>query len=205
MRTRFGPFTLDGKAHQLTRDGVPLDLTPKAFAFLQLLVEAQPQTVTRDALYASLWPDSFVEPGNLHNLVAEVRAALNDREHEFIRTVHRVGYAFAGIAQHEDPRRFAILFGDDEIALVPGENRIGRDPRHTLVIDAPEVSRHHATLIADDSGVRLHDLGSKNGTYLRGNRITEPCVLEPGDELVIGPFRLRLIERKTLAATKTSE
>ena len=59
---------------------------------------AGPNALTKAALQESLWPDTFVVEANLSNLVAEIRAALEDdvRHPRFIRTVHGFGYAFCG-------------------------------------------------------------------------------------------------------------
>jgi FHA domain/Transcriptional regulatory protein, C terminal len=198
---RFGAFTFDERARELRRDGEAVALSPKAFRLLELLIEARPNPVTRDALYAALWPDVVVEPGNLHGLVSEVRAATDA---DAIRTVHRVGYAFVAGGAAEAGARFSILLGKDEIPLRSGENVIGRDPHDAIVIRAPEVSRHHARLIVTGTRVTLEDLGSKNGTYLGTRRITSPTDVKPGDEILIGTIQLRLVEVDALAPTATA-
>lgn len=197
MPVRFGAFTFDAAARELRRDGALVPLSPKAFRLLELLIDARPNPVSHDALYAALWPDVVVEPGNLHTLVSELRASTS---HDAIRTVHRVGYAFAATAMVEDSARFSILLGDDEIPLRTGENVIGRDPRDAIVIHAPHVSRHHAKLTVSGTTLTLEDLGSKNGTYVGTTRITR-CEVHAGDEILIGTTRLRLVRVDALAAT----
>ena len=204
MRLRFGAIAFDARLRELTRDGAAVDLSPKAFALLQDLIDRRPEPISHEALYRKLWPDTFVEPGNLHNLVSEIRAALGDRDHGIIRTVHRVGYAFIAAAQEYEPRSFAIVIGETEIPLSPGENRIGRGPECAIAIEAPEVSRHHASLFVRDGAVTLHDLGSKNGTCVRGERVTAPVALAAGDEIVISTFVLRVVGGKALATTMTA-
>ena len=198
---RFGPFTFDARARELRRDGTPVALSPKAFRLLELLIEARPNPVTRDDLYAALWPDVVVEPGNLHGLVSEVRAATMT---EAIRTVHRVGYAFVAAGAADAGARFSILLGHDEIPLRDGENVIGRDPHDAVVIRAPEVSRHHARLFVAGPRVTLEDLGSKNGTYVGTERVTRPTEVHAGDEILIGTIRMRLLEVDALATTATA-
>ena len=204
MRVRFDRFVFDDVQHDMTRDGVRVDLSPKAFALLRRLIEARQQAVTREALYKHLWPDTFVEPGNLHTLISEIRTALGDHEHAIVRTVHRVGYAFVATTQEVEPQLFSVVLGHDEIALSHGENRIGRDSDCAIVIDAPEVSRHHATLVVRDGTITLHDLGSKNGTHVRGERVTTAVELHAEDEIVISTFTLRVLTRRMLAATITA-
>jgi len=202
MALRFGPFTFDARGRELRRDGVARPLSPKAFLLLEMLVAARPDPVSRESLYQRLWPDVVVEPGNLHGLVSEVRAALEDPS--LIRTVHRVGYAFVAAGVVEDSSRFSILLGDEEIPLRGGENVIGRDPRDAIVIRSPDVSRHHARIVITGSTITLEDLGSKNGTYLGTRPVTEPTALHAGDEIVIGTIRLRLVRVDALATTATA-
>lgn len=202
MRVRFGDFVFDSERHELLRGGAPLALSPKAFALLEALLESAPSPASKEALYERLWPSTFVEAGNLHNLVSEIRATLGD--HALIRTVHRFGYAFGGRAIPDDPLRFSILLGDEEIALRPGINVIGRDPAAAVVIHAPDVSRHHAQLIVEGSQLTLEDLGSKNGTFVGTTRVTAPVVLQHGDEILIGKTRLRVRVASAPAETVTA-
>jgi len=65
------------------------------------------------------------------------------------------------------------------------------------------VSRHHARLLVADSRVVLEDLGSKNGTLLRGERVSAPATLQAGDEIRIGPFTLTYRVAHGQATTET--
>jgi DNA-binding winged helix-turn-helix (wHTH) protein len=203
MRLRFGTFAFDSDARELRREGVALALSPKAFLLLELLVEARPNPVPHDALYARLWPDVVVEPGNLHTLVSEIRAAFGDEGRDVIRTVHRVGYAFTAAGAVEESVRYSVVLGGEELPLRSGENVIGRDPRDAVVIHSPDVSRHHARLTVAGATVTLEDLGSKNGTYIGRRRVTQPEAVRPGDEILIGTVQLRLVQVDALAPTAT--
>lgn len=202
MRVRFGAFTFDANGRELRRDGALLPLSPKAFRLLEVLLEHAPNAVAHETLYQALWPDVIVEPGNLHTLVSELRTTLDDRE--IIRTVHRVGYAFAAATRNEEAPRFALILGGEEIALRQGENVIGRDPRDAVVIHAPEISRHHARLVIAGTTITLEDLGSKNGTYAGSARVTAPVAVQPGDDIVVGTIRMRLVRVDALAPTATA-
>ncbi|MFL6248430.1 MAG: FHA domain-containing protein [Thermoanaerobaculia bacterium] len=204
MPLRFGAFTFDAQLRELRRDGETLPLSPKAFLLLELLVDARPNPVAHEVLYQRLWPDVIVEPGNLHGLISEIRAALDDRDHAIVRTVHRVGYAFTAAGVIEENARYSILLGTEEIPLRSGENIIGRDPKDAVVIHAPEVSRHHARLIVAGTHITLEDLGSKNGTFLGTRRVTGAVEVSPGDEILVGTIRLRLVQVDALAPTATA-
>ena len=62
---------------------------------------------------------------------------------------------------------------------------IGRDPSCDVIIADRQVSRFHVRLTPNEDGVLLEDLGSKNGTYLNGNRLEDPVILSDGDMLQI--------------------
>ena len=190
---------LDLDTRQLTRDGRERHLSPKAFELLALLVEERPKALSKPALQQRLWPDTFVEEANLSNLVAEIRAALDDpaREPRYLRTAHRFGYAFCGDASLHVPSRSGPLapvrcwleWGTKRFPLQAGEHVIGRDADVAVRIDGSTVSRRHARLLVTDVTV-LEDFGSKNGTFHREARVTAPVRLEDGDELRIGSQRL---------------
>lgn len=68
---------------------------------------------------------------------------------------------------------------------------IGRDNTCDIVVNDHQVSRHHCQIARLDSGeYRLVDLGSTNGTFLNGNRITGSTVLSPNDTVRIGSHTL---------------
>src|SRR5688500_13283806 len=104
MRLQFGPFTLDSETRQLIRDDTEIRLSPKAFDVLCTLIEHRPRVVKKAELHARIWPRTFVVDTNLSILVAEIRRALSDTPEQarFIRTVHKVGYAFCGPATSLD-------------------------------------------------------------------------------------------------------
>lgn len=59
-----------------------------------------------------------------------------------------------------------------EADLPRGRHTIGRRPDNQLVLEDRTVSAAHAALIVDAEGVELQDLGSTNGTYVNGKRVT---------------------------------
>jgi DNA-binding winged helix-turn-helix (wHTH) protein len=184
MRLRFADLVLDASARTLSRDGAPLSLTPKAFHLLELLAYANPSAVARDALVQQLWPQTFVEPGNLHNLISEIRRVAGA---DVIRTVHRFGYAVEGEVVRERDAPFRLVVGADAIPLPTGETIVGREN-----IDAPDVSRRHARIVVDGANVTVEDLGSKNGTWIGATRV-ERSPLRDGDEITFGRTRARIV------------
>ncbi len=69
---------------------------------------------------------------------------------------------------------------------------IGRSKAAGIALHDPEVSRHHARLSSRDGVVYLEDLGSRNGTFLNGRRVTEAIELREGDEIDVGTTRILL-------------
>jgi pSer/pThr/pTyr-binding forkhead associated (FHA) protein len=69
---------------------------------------------------------------------------------------------------------------------------IGRDPECDQVVDLPFVSGRHARLTSSGGKIVLQDLGSSNGTYVNGQRVDQPVVVVPGDQIRLGTYTLEL-------------
>jgi pSer/pThr/pTyr-binding forkhead associated (FHA) protein len=67
---------------------------------------------------------------------------------------------------------------------------IGRDDGADVLIDNPSVSRRHAEIRLGDDGWVVEDLGSSNGTFIRGTKIQGPQALGLGDEVGFGKFSI---------------
>ncbi|MFN0139437.1 MAG: winged helix-turn-helix domain-containing tetratricopeptide repeat protein [Pyrinomonadaceae bacterium] len=92
---KFRNCLLNSLERTVLRDGKRLDLTPKTFDVLQMLVERAGELVTKDEILGNVWNGSFVEEGNLPVHVAKLRRQLDgDRNNRFIETVHGGGYRF---------------------------------------------------------------------------------------------------------------
>jgi DNA-binding winged helix-turn-helix (wHTH) protein len=187
MSIGFGRFALIEERRQLTKDGEPLALSPKAFQLLQMLIGQRPNVVPKDKLIELLWPDVTVEEANVRNLIAEIRDAIGN---DLIRTVHRFGYAFEGAVRTTE--RVAARL-DDALRAYPvaeGTTMIGRDLNCAIVVDARGVSRQHARIHLAAGTAELEDLGSKNGTLVNGVRVESLTPLSEGDKIQIGTVML---------------
>jgi DNA-binding winged helix-turn-helix (wHTH) protein/tetratricopeptide (TPR) repeat protein len=92
----FGPFRLDPEKQTLLRDGEPIALAPKTFQLLLTLVRHGSETVSKDELMKSVWPDTFVEETNLTRNIFALRKALGESDqNRYIVTVPGRGYRFA--------------------------------------------------------------------------------------------------------------
>ncbi len=209
MTVRFGAFALDSEQRQLTRKGEIIHLTPKAFDLLVLLLADAPRVVRKTQLHERLWPGTFVSDATLVSLVKELRRALADREaaSPIIRTAHGVGYAFAAPIDRL-PARIAqiscwIVSGGRRIALIEGDNLIGRDPASAVWLDVAGVSRRHARIVVAERAVLLEDLDSKNGTSLRGEPITQRVPLHDGDRIQVGPILIVYHQSASGISTET--
>jgi pSer/pThr/pTyr-binding forkhead associated (FHA) protein len=78
------------------------------------------------------------------------------------------------------------------LKLGDGVTTAGRHDDCQLRIKSSEVSRRHCQFFEKNGLLLVKDLGSSNGTLLNGKKIEGQRVLEPGDELTIGPVKLRV-------------
>jgi DNA-binding winged helix-turn-helix (wHTH) protein/TolB-like protein/Tfp pilus assembly protein PilF len=100
QRYEFGPFQLDIAERSLLREGRPVALTPKVFDLLEVLVRNSGHLVEKDELIKQVWPDSFVEEGNLNRNVSILRKVLGDDSGQpYIETVPKRGYRFAAVVR----------------------------------------------------------------------------------------------------------
>jgi hypothetical protein len=134
----------------------------------------------------------------LARLVNVLRGVLGEsaRAPRWLRTVHGYGYAFSGSPEATVAERdgrgshFWLVLGNRRIGLREGENVIGRGAGASVRISSTEVSRRHARIRVRGPAARLSDLGSRNGTWLRGRRVEESVELSDGDDIEVGPALL---------------
>jgi DNA-binding winged helix-turn-helix (wHTH) protein/tetratricopeptide (TPR) repeat protein len=97
---RFDEFELDPSRRALARNNAHVPLSPKAFDLLMFLVLNPGRVITKEELLKAVWPDSFVEEGNLAQYISWVRKALGDRS-ACIATISGRGYQFTAKVQVE--------------------------------------------------------------------------------------------------------
>src|SRR5271163_1563346 len=93
----FGPFRVNPEKEILLRAGEPIQLAPKTFQILLVLVRHSNEVVTKEDLMKAVWPDTFVEEANLSRNIFMLRKALGERpqDHRYIVTVPGRGYRLA--------------------------------------------------------------------------------------------------------------
>jgi len=126
----FGPFFLDSAERIFSKDGVPLQISPRAFDTLLLLVDRASHLISKSALMNAVWAESFVEEANLAVVISVLRKALGDdgQERKYIQTVPKLGYRFiAEVRRHDGSNGFSEpkVAGHSELNT---EARIGVPP-----------------------------------------------------------------------------
>jgi DNA-binding winged helix-turn-helix (wHTH) protein len=211
MRLRFADCVLDDEARELRRAGCVVPLSPRAYQLLTLLLEQRPRPLPQPELRDALWPDAHVGYSSLAQVVTELRRSIGDtaRGSTLVRTVPRYGYAFAAAAVEEDSGPVTaslagVLVGDDrEYPILEGETLVGRGTECGVRLPSTRVSRVHARIRATASGVSVEDAGSKNGTWVNGERRGGPTVLREGDEVLFGTVRVVFQPAGALDPTRT--
>ncbi len=110
----FDRFRLDPTEQVLWCSGKPVQLTPKAFAVLRVLVERAEHLIEKHELMQTVWADSVVEEANLPQTICMLRKVLGESHHgyhsrKYIQTIARRGYRFiAAVKMHDEPDGLGI-------------------------------------------------------------------------------------------------
>jgi pSer/pThr/pTyr-binding forkhead associated (FHA) protein len=89
-----------------------------------------------------------------------------------------------------------------DVIIPVAEFLIGRGEECHLRPRSDAISRRHCVIAVSDKQVVLRDMGSKNGSYVNGQRVDGSCTLEAGDHLQIGPLQFELVIEHTLGGAK---
>jgi DNA-binding winged helix-turn-helix (wHTH) protein len=200
MTVQFAGFVFDEDRRQLLHGGEVLHLEPKAFELLALLLSRRPNAVSKPEIREAIWPGAHVSESSLPGLVGDLRGALGDdsKDSRFIRTVPRYGYAFCadvvvGAAAPAQAARWTAVWASREVPLPDGEHLIGRGEDCRIRSDSSSVSRHHALVRVTSERLLVEDLGSRNGTWVRGRRLAGPEELTAGEAVRVGPELIRFV------------
>lgn len=121
-RLAFGSHTLDLDRGCLFHHAMEIELRPKTFAVLRHLLENPGRLVSKDELFAAIWPDVIVTDDTLVQSVGELRRALGEEGPRLIRTIPRRGYRFEGTVIDRPPPGPTSNPGPfpDPLAVPPG-------------------------------------------------------------------------------------
>lgn len=167
----FGDFRLDPAERLLLRAGEVVPLAPKAFETLLALVERHGRVWEKDELIKRIWPDTYVEEGNLAQHVFTLRRALSDGQNgsQYIETIPRRGYRFiAGVKEElnapiveERGQKSAIIDAEGETYVAGGN--AGRKIRHKSAVIIMAVSLTLIALIAALVHFRISSKSKERG------------------------------------------
>ncbi|MDF2696137.1 MAG: ABC-type multidrug transport system, ATPase component, partial [Labilithrix sp.] len=91
------------------------------------------------------------------------------------------------------PRKHRTVIGELDLKQLQGGTiSIGRTPDNKIVVPHPQVSARHAQIIDQGGNLFLEDLGSGNGTFVRGQRLArgQRVPVQNGEKVYIGPMPL---------------
>jgi DNA-binding winged helix-turn-helix (wHTH) protein len=192
-----GDWLVEPTLDRISMDDRVVQLRPRAMDVLACLAIFGGKLASKRELIDEVWRTEFVSEHALTQVIAELRAALGDdaRNPSYIENIPRRGYRLVAqvtpVAASVPPARqvsvpFKLQGEDGDHSLGQGDNIIGRTDEADICIDRTEVSRCHARVVVSGTSATVEDLGSKNGTYLNGERLEQPSFLANGDEIWIG-------------------
>ena len=145
---QIGRFTLYPERHVLQRDGEPVRIGSRALSLLIALVEKRGELVSKEALIARVWPETFVEEANLRVHIATLRKVLGDTADppQYIANVSGRGYRLVAPL----PRPTGEPDGDGPRTATL-TRLIGRDSEVVTLVD--RVSRRRLITISGPGGI----------------------------------------------------
>jgi TolB-like protein/DNA-binding winged helix-turn-helix (wHTH) protein/cytochrome c-type biogenesis protein CcmH/NrfG len=135
---RFEHYVLDLGRGSLLLDGTEIALRPKTFAVLRHLAQNSGRLVSKNELFAAVWPNLAVTDDALVQSIGELRRALGDDGPRLIRTIPRRGYRFESAVSVIEPADAVVSDGTTVSAACPGG---ARSP-------GPAIGAHASTLLA---------------------------------------------------------
>lgn len=93
----FSGITLDRGTRMVTRDGLPIELTPREFDLLELFLMHPRQVLTRDIILSRVWGYDYFGDNNIIEVyIRHLREKLNDHAPHLLQTVRGIGYTLRG-------------------------------------------------------------------------------------------------------------
>ena len=183
----FGPFRVDPVERLVIREGAVVQLPPKAFDTLLLLVRNSGRILGKDELMHEIWPDTFVEEASLAQNISVLRKALGEAagERQYIETIPRRGYRFLPQVEDKQPSwgpaqpaavttPFPLATSELRTTRRSPALYIGVAAAPTLLVGAlasrqwvtprdAEVNSHILTPLATSPGLEVHPSWAPNG------------------------------------------
>ena len=106
----FGSFRLDASERLLVGADGPIQLSPKVFDTLLMLVSNAGRVLSKEKMLAEIWDDSFVEENNLAQNISQLRRVLGETaDLKFIETVPKFGYRFVADVTEESSASTEVI------------------------------------------------------------------------------------------------
>lgn len=171
----FGPFVLDPGERLLHLGATRLELPPRAFDTLLVLVENSGRLLEKDALMQTVWRDAVVEENNLSQVIYLLRKALRDGEDgaRYIETVPKRGYRFVAEVREVDPDQDHSRRAESKIL----ESKID-DQNESAGFNPPPASASSAAL--DSGAVEVARVNGTGGSLTSGSGASEAPARSPG-------------------------
>lgn len=102
------------------------------------------------------------------------------------------GFVLSGVsgvlAVDDSMAKLRLTSSDQVFAVIKPVCRLGQDPSNDIVINTePGIAKFHAQLVLEEKNYTLRDLGTKEGTFLNGERVVIDATIYDGDQVKIGP------------------
>lgn len=183
----FDCYRVDFERRLLLRGDEPVQLPAKALDALLALIQRRGKVVTKDELMKAVWPDAFVEEGNLSQSIHVLRRALGEsiEEHRYIVTVPGLGYRFVA-----DVREIPEIKDDPTPKPDPIAKQGYRFAAHVEGSSSPPASSLRSRIML--AVLPFEDMSSQEGQEYFSDGLTEEMITQLGR---MNPDRLGVIAR----------
>jgi DNA-binding winged helix-turn-helix (wHTH) protein/TolB-like protein/Tfp pilus assembly protein PilF len=167
----FGRFRIDVAERLLLREREVVPLTPKVFDILLALIEQSGRIVEKDDLMKRVWPDSFVEEGNLTQNVSLLRKALGEGPNgqRYIETIARRGYRFTATVTKSPSAQIDLTADSNGAGAAHPVDRVGFRPGPDLATaGSANGNGLHSTVPAPLAATKSANIGRIISDHKRG-------------------------------------